>query len=189
MKKFISVILSVFLLFSISGTAFASETANEPSTKEPITLYAANYKTIETEQGFVVTVDLFCENSKTKGLSIQKGVASFDCRINPTNTGGEVHWRVTLNNGDLVKKVDGELIIKEDWFGPYNPVCANMTVKFSGLGALYYKTDGVEYFTFPEAFDDDKNLIFQWKNFVVTGVTEMYYVINGEQQGEVSDFK
>lgn len=191
MKKVISIILSLVMLLAVNTTAFAAEITNNTSSRETITLYATNYETTETEQGFIVTADLMQESDGVERLLVPVGIAKFDIRIDSTNTGGEGRWTITLANDDFVKGVYGEMIVKQDWFGPYNPVCAEMTVnEYYAYGTLYKTARGVEYFTFndDEVFDDSENIIFQWRDFVVTGVTDDYWITNGEKQGEIGDF-
>lgn len=188
MKKILSFGLALVMMLSMCVTAMA---ADESTNNSPITLYTANCETTETDKGFVVTMDLMQESDGKERLLVPVGIAEFDIRINSTNTGGEGRWKVTLANDDFVKGVDGDMIVKQDWFGPYNPVCAEMTVdEYYTYGTLYKTARGVEYFTFDdnEVFDDSERIIFQWKNFKVTGVIDDYWITNGEKQGKISDF-
>lgn len=191
MKKLVSVILSLIMLMSVCTTAFASEISGTTTENGFVTLYATNYETTETEHGFVVTADLVQSSSDTERLIVKVGEATFDIRINSTNTGGEGRWKITLTNDDYVKGVSGDMIVKQDWFGPYNPVCAEMSVyEYYAYGTLYKTAQGVEYFTFDdnEVFSDEDNIIFQWKDFVITGVSDDYWITDGEKQGEIGDF-
>lgn len=188
MKKLSSIILSLIMMISISVPAMAAEV---PEEKTPVTLYTTNCETTETDHGFIVTMDLVQKSETDERLVVPVGIAKFDIRINSSNTGGEGRWEVTLSNDDFVKGVDGEMVVKQDWIGPYNPVSARMYVdEYYSYGTLYKTARGVEYFYFDdnEVFDDSKNIIFQWRDFKVTGVTDDYWIRNGEKQGEIGDF-
>lgn len=39
-----------------------------------------------------------------------------------------------------------------------------------------------------EKLDEDENIIFKWYDFSVSGVKHVYYVTDGEKQGEIGDF-
>lgn len=188
MKKIISLGLLIVMMFSISIIITATDFYENSS---PIALYSVNCDTKETENGFTVTMDLVQKDETNEKLVINAGSAKFDIRINSSNTGGEGRWTVSLYNDDFIKGVDGEMIVKQDWVGPFNPVSARMYVcENYYYGTLYKTARGVEYFTFSndEVFDDSKNIIFQWRNFKVTGVMDDYRIIDGEEQGEVGDF-
>lgn len=191
MKKVVCLILSVIMLLSVSSTAWATEISDITSEKSEVKLYAVNPSAAKTEQGFIATADLVQASSGNEKLIVKVGYATFDVRFDSTNTGGEGRWTIVLTNGDFIKGVYGEMIIKRDWFGPVNPVLDTATVsEYYSAGALYQSARGVEYFTFKNGqdFDATDNFIFQWRNFKVTGVTDNYRITNGEKQGEFGDF-
>lgn len=191
-KRLIALLLSVATI--LGGFAFPlTANAAEVSTTEEQTiveLQAVNPTVTEQEDGFLVRVDLVEQTNER--LYVPVGIAEFDITINSSNTGGTCNWDVTLSNGDLIKGVYGNFVIKQDLFGPYNPVYADVDVKVTySTNALYSVAHGARSFAFGayEKLDEDENIIFQWRDFSVSGVKNTYKITNGEKQGEIGDFK
>lgn len=190
-KRLLALLLSVVTIlggFAFPLTANAAEvsTAEEQTVVE---LQAVNPTVTEQEDGFLVRVDLVEQTNER--LYVPVGIAEFDITINSSNTGGTCSWDVTLANGDLIKGVYGKMVVKQDLFGPINPVYARMTVSQTySTGTLFSSAHGSESFAFGayEKLDEDENIIFQWYDFSVSGVKNVYTISNGEKQGEVGDF-
>ena len=184
---FLSVVtvLSVFV-FPVTGSAAE---VGEQDQRSVVELQAVNSTVTPQEDGFQVRVELVEQTDER--LWVPAGIATFDIKINSSNTGGHCDWNVALSNGDLIKGVYGTMEVKQDLFGPFNPVWAKMKVRQTyTTGTLFGEAHGSEDFAFGdyEKLDEDENIIFKWYDFSVSGVKHVYDVTDGEKQGEIGDF-
>lgn len=181
-------IVTVVSVFAFPVTASAAE-INTQEQRPVVELQAVNTTVTSQEDGFRVQVDLVEQTDER--LWVPAGIATFDITINSSNTGGKCDWDVELSNGDLIKGVYGTMEVKQDLFGPINPVWAKMKVHQTyTTGTLFAAAHGSEDFAFGdyEKLDEDENIIFQWYDFSVSGVKNVYTVTDGEKQGEIGDF-
>lgn len=190
-KRVVSLFLSVAMLlgtFVFSASATTSNTDILDS-RPIVELQAVNQRVMSTDDGFIVTVDLV-EDSNAR-MDVLAGYCIFQIKINSSNTGGTCSWTAKLSNGDFITGVKGKMTVLQDIFGPFNPVYAKMTVDASYLGTLYDTVYGSESFEFGygEVLDEDENIIFEWYDFVVYGIEQIYTITNGDIQGEIGEFK
>ncbi len=199
-KCIIFVIISVLLCGSISFTSLAATSAgqeNSSAEKVVIPLKMVNFEGRKVDVGYEYTCDLVQETQSSSDTVspqaigwIKVGNASFRLILSPDNGIGYADWKFTLTNADFIKGVSGKFYVKKDLFGLYNPVLAEATVsEWYSYGTLYKLAQGSESFKFPGDVSYNQNVIFQWRNFYITGVTGNYSVTNGESQGKVSDYK
>ncbi len=190
LKKIVSLFMAVVCFASFTVNSLALE-IKEQSVQEELVL--ENSFTEKTEEGFKITADIVKINpNSSERLKVVVGWATFNIKINKTCTGGQANWDIVLSRNESITAVNGKMIIKQDIFGPFNPVLETMTVseRYS-INTLYGSAHGVEYFTFDDdsEFDENSNIIFQWKNFTVSTVSDGYSIENGSDQGDLGDFQ
>ena len=182
-KLITTITLAIVLVLSATLTAFDEDNFNNIA-KPEIELYAENQSVLYTDDGYSIIVDLYEKNHSTRAIKLV-GTATFTLKWSNLLNELEAKWVIRLTNNDKIRSVSGEMILKKDILGPINPTLAEMTVaEWYSYGTKFSKAEGTEYAIASEDIDFDDNYIFQWRDFYVEGVEDMYYVTDGERQGE-----
>lgn len=192
-------ILCIILILSMSpGTAFAEsgDRQNGGAENEPIPVSLENPKAFVSNDGeTTITLDLVkpvpnADTEVNSTIYYKVGTAKFRVYWDSLRREFEGHWSVTLTNGEKIKKVTGVLNVREDWFGPYNPLITELKVnKVYKSGTLFANAEDVVINDYDGIkFKDlyyNTNIILEWKNFKVSSIENTYIVPNGNRQGKI----
>lgn len=197
MKKLLSFVFSLFLLACLSAPTFAIDGDFSNGSIEGSEVMDTPSITINDEGELAIRGDIYQQITETETDSgkerlkyyIAVGTYEFNLRFLLENGLADVDWYINLTNGDYIKGVNGTFILKEDYFGPYNPEIDTVEVD-----EYYFNTRPGEKHS-REAFSligadltNDSAVIFQWEDFEITGGADDYVIRDNEQQGKVSEF-
>lgn len=195
MKKLLSFVFSLFLLTCLSVPVIAIDDNSPSGSIEGSDVMDVPTITENEEGELAIRGDIYqqiTENDTGKErlkYYIAVGTYEFNLRFLLENGVADVNWYINLTNGDYIKGVKGTFILKEDYFGPYNPEIDTAEVDEYYFNTRPGEKHSQETFSLRGAdLTSDSAVIFQWEDFEITGGADDYFIRDNEQQGKVSEF-